>query len=69
MAKFSDNILDQHREFIEKQKMFFVATAPLSAGGHVNLSPKGTDSFRVLAADRVVYMDIVLPTARFKKTE
>ncbi len=39
--------------------MFFVATAPLAAGTHVNLSPKGMDSFRVLSPTRVAYMDIV----------
>lgn len=37
--------------------MFFVATAPLRADGHVNCSPKGTDSFRVLAPDQVGYLD------------
>lgn len=59
MAKFSDSILEQHRDFIEKQKMFFVSSAPLSAKGHVNLSPKGIDSFRVLSPNRVAYMDII----------
>ena len=59
MGKFSDSILDQHKEFIEKQKMFFVGTAPLSADGHVNLSPKGLDSFRVLSPTLVAYMDLV----------
>lgn len=59
MAKFSDSILDQHQHFIEKQKMFFVSTAPLSANGHINLSPKGIDSFRVLSDQIVAYMDIV----------
>src|SRR3954468_12013712 len=59
MAKFSDSILEQHKKFIEDQKMFFVSTAPLSADGHVNLSPKGIDSFRVLSPNRVAYMDIV----------
>lgn len=59
MAKFFDSILPQHREFIEKQKMFFVSSAPLSAEGHVNLSPKGIDSFRVLSENRVAYMDII----------
>lgn len=39
--------------------MFFVSTAPLSAEGHVNLSPKGLDSFRVLSDTCVAYMDIV----------
>jgi len=59
MGKFFASILPQHREFIEKQKMFFVSSAPLSAEGHVNLSPKGIDSFRVLSENRVAYMDII----------
>ena len=59
MAKFSDSILPRHKEFIEKQKMFFVSSAPLSAEGHINLSPKGIDSFRVLSENRVAYMDII----------
>src|SRR5882757_6160589 len=58
MAKFFDNIQDQHQVFIEKQKMFFVASAPLAADGHVNLSPKGIDSFKVLSANKIAYMDI-----------
>jgi len=59
MAKFFDTILDTHKAFIEKQKIFFTASAPLSAEGHVNLSPKGMDSFRVLSPNRIAYMDIV----------
>jgi len=59
MAKFSETILPQHSDFIAKQKMFFVASAPLSAEGHVNLSPKGIDSFRVLSSNKVAYMDII----------
>ena len=58
MGKFFDTILPQHQEFIEKQKMYFVASAPLSADGHVNVSPKGLDSFRVLSESKVVYLDI-----------
>ncbi|MBN9485219.1 MAG: pyridoxamine 5'-phosphate oxidase [Bacteroidetes bacterium 43-93] len=59
MAKFSDSIQNAHREFIEAQKMFFVATAPLAGSGHVNLSPKGSDSFRVLSPTKVAYLDLV----------
>lgn len=58
MGKFFDTLQPHHITFIEHQKMFFVATAPLSADGHVNLSPKGLDSFRVLSDNRVAYMDI-----------
>ena len=59
MAKFHTQIEDHHREFIESQHMFFVSTAPLSAEGHINLSPKGLDSFRTLSPTKVAYMDIV----------
>ena len=59
MGKFFTEIQDHHAEFIEKQKMFFVATAPLEPSGHVNLSPKGMDSFRIFSHNRVAYMDIV----------
>lgn len=35
-------------EWIEKQHVFFVATAPLAADGLVNCSPKGRDTFAIL---------------------
>jgi len=59
MGKFFDNIPEHQKTFIENQKMFFVGTAPLSANGHVNLSPKGMDCFRVFSDSRVAYMDII----------
>ena len=59
MGKFHNAIQSPHRAFIEKQKMFFVATAPLSEAGHINLSPKGLDSFRVLSENCVGYMDLI----------
>lgn len=45
------------REFIEAQHMFFVATAPSGATGHVNVSPKGIDCLRVLGPKAVAYAD------------
>lgn len=59
MSKFSDSIRPAHAKFITRQRMFFVATAPLAQDGHVNLSPKGSDSFAVLAPDKVAYMDLI----------
>jgi hypothetical protein len=56
MADFYDAITDEHRAFIARQPVFFVATA--APGARVNLSPKGMDSFRVLAPDRVAYLDL-----------
>jgi hypothetical protein len=51
-----DAITDDHRAFIARQPVFFVATA--AQGARVNLSPKGMDSFRVLGANRVAYLDL-----------
>jgi hypothetical protein len=45
-----------HRAFIAKQPVFFVATA--APGARVNLSPKGMDSFRVLGDRTVAYLDV-----------
>jgi hypothetical protein len=59
MAKFFNSVESRHVEFIEKQHIFFVASAPLNPGGHVNLSPKGKDCFRILSSTQVAYMDIV----------
>jgi hypothetical protein len=59
MGKLVETITDDLRRFIEKQHVFFVATAPLSADGHVNLSPKGLDCFRVLSPLKVAYLDLV----------
>lgn len=59
MGKSNTQIEDHHREFIESQHLFFVSTAPLNAEGHINLSPKGLDSFRILSPTKVAYMDIV----------
>jgi hypothetical protein len=46
-------------QFIQEQHVFFVATAPSSADGHINLSPKGIDSFRVLGPRAVAYLDLI----------
>jgi hypothetical protein len=48
---------DSATRFIQSQHMFFVASAPLDANGHVNLSPKGLDTFRVLSPTTVAYLD------------
>jgi hypothetical protein len=57
MAKLFDCITEGLQQFIAAQQIFFVATAPLAAG-HVNLSPKGLNRLRVLAPDRVAYLDV-----------
>jgi hypothetical protein len=59
MGKFHDSIKPPHKEFIEQQHIFFIATAPLNADGRINLSPKGLDCFRVLSENKVAYMDLI----------
>ena len=59
MAKTCDEIDDSLRAFIGAQRMFFVATAPLVASGHVNVSPKGLDTLRILGPRHVAYLDYV----------
>jgi len=56
MADFFDTLSDKHIAMIAKQPVFFVATAAEDA--RINLSPKGYDAFRVLAPDRVAYLDL-----------
>jgi hypothetical protein len=56
MAEFFDALNDKHIAMLEGQPVFFVATA--AADGRINLSPKGYDAMRVLAPQRVAYLDL-----------
>ncbi|HIZ34469.1 MAG TPA: pyridoxamine 5'-phosphate oxidase family protein [Candidatus Ruania gallistercoris] len=55
MATFYDTIEPRLVQFIERQQMFFVASA--AADGRVNVSPKGLDTFRVLGPSRVAWLN------------
>jgi len=56
MAEQFNAISPEHRAFIEKQHVFFVASA--APGSRINLSPKGMDSLRVLDERTAVYLDL-----------
>jgi Pyridoxamine 5'-phosphate oxidase len=57
MAKVFDGIDERLAAWIAAQRLFFVATAP-SAGGHVNVSPKGPiETLSIIGPDRVAYLD------------
>jgi hypothetical protein len=59
MGRTYEGIDDRLTEFLTRQPVFFVATAPLAADGHINLSPKGlAGSFAVLDEHRVAYLDL-----------
>ena len=58
MGKLYDQLEPKLVEWIERQRLFFVGTAPLGADGHVNVSPKGPiDTLRVLGDRTVAYLD------------
>ena len=56
MAKLYTEIPQKLQQFIENQKIFFVATA--TADSRINLSPKGMDSLRILDSNRVVWLNV-----------
>jgi Pyridoxamine 5'-phosphate oxidase len=59
MGKIYERIDGRLRDFIQEQKVFFTATAPLSAQGRVNISPKGTEgSFALLDDHTFAYADL-----------
>ena len=59
MGKVLEEIGPSETEFIAKQKVFFVGTAPLSGDHHVNVSPKASgSSLKVLSPHKVAYLDL-----------
>ena len=58
MGRSFESITEQMVRLVERQSLFFVATAPSGDSGHVNMSPKGLDSFRILGPNRVAYLDL-----------
>ena len=60
MAKIFEEIDGKLADWILRQHLFFVATAPSGPGGHVNCSPKGgMDTFRIVGPRAVAYLDLV----------
>lgn len=59
MAKTFDGLDEKLATFLLAQPVFFVATAPLSADGHINCSPKGSNgAFQIFGPRTVVYRDL-----------
>ncbi len=56
MAERFNSLSEKHIEFIKKQHLFFVSTAPLE--GFINLSPKGMDSFRVINEKKIIWLNL-----------
>lgn len=58
MGKVFDSIDESLEAWIAEQHVFFVATAPLSGDGMVNVSPRGLDSLSVLDGTTVAWLDL-----------
>lgn len=58
MGRTLDVVAPDLAEFVVTQPVFFVATAPLGADAHVNVSPKGGDTLRVIDETTVAYLDL-----------
>src|SRR3954470_834721 len=59
MGTLFERIEDHHRDWIARQALFFVGTAPLDDDGHINVSPKGPiGSLRILDDHTVAYLDV-----------
>ena len=58
MGKTYQTIEPKIQSFLEKQKLFFVSTAPLDNEGLINCSPKGWDCLRILDPLTVAYVDL-----------
>ena len=58
MGQFFETIPSSLASWAQKQQVFWVATAPLSESGHVNISPKGGSYFGLLDNKTFWYMDL-----------
>ena len=58
MGMYYEAVPDSLMEWILKQKMFWVTTAPLSSSGHINVSPKGGEYFGLLDNKTFWYMEL-----------
>ncbi|KAL2073630.1 hypothetical protein VTL71DRAFT_10956 [Oculimacula yallundae] len=58
MGAFYETIPPSLMEWILAQKVFWIASSPLSASGHINLSPKGGSYFGLLSPTKFWYIDL-----------
>jgi Pyridoxamine 5'-phosphate oxidase len=54
--KIFEQIESEPRSFIERQHIFFVATA--AREGRVNVAPKGMDTLRVVGPNRIIWLNL-----------
>ncbi len=60
MGRTFDTIGDAIRDWVAKQSVFFVGTAPKDVNGHINVSPKGSiKTFQILGDNQIAYVDLI----------
>ena len=57
MSKTYPALTSELKTWIAQQPLFFLASAPLQADGHINLSPRGLDSLRIINDQELVILD------------
>jgi hypothetical protein len=57
VGKTYDGIDDELAAWLTVQPLWFVGTAPLSPDAHLNVSPRGHDTFSVLGPQQVAWVD------------
>ncbi|VAW90907.1 hypothetical protein MNBD_GAMMA22-217 [hydrothermal vent metagenome] len=58
MAKVHPEITPDLANWISEQAMYFLASAPLTETGHVNVSPRGVHSLHILDSKHVLLLDL-----------
>ncbi len=58
MAKVHSEISTELADWISEQPMYFVASAPRSDSGHINVSPRGVHSLRIMDPNQVLLLDL-----------
>lgn len=58
MAQIYPDLTPTLQQFLARQHVFFVATAPRDPAAHINLSPKGLDTLRILSSHELAYLDL-----------
>jgi hypothetical protein len=57
MGRTYDALTPDLLRWMREQRIFFVSTAPRGDDGHVNCSPKGGDTLRILNDTQIAYLD------------
>jgi len=58
VSDVSDEIDERIAQWVARQQIYFVATAPAGEEGLINCSPKGLDTLKILGPKAIAYLDM-----------